>query len=207
MVQQLQTRAERRFFANAEKNTITIKNNSKFLEFYEELLRISKTMRITPPVPLNIRYGKLGERTFIFYKRNKTSCRECDFIKMFHEDLYNITFLPCRDGVELERFEIYQTGNGIGSSFMELFNSISADLKIPLYLIPGTPGYGETYREDSDPKRRREFYHRHGFKRMKDCDYWKNANTNETNSILREPILSVKSIANHEPIIMTNRVK
>ena len=130
-------------------------------------------------MPLNIEYGVTGERCFLFRHKENVVAKHCDFISMFHEDFYNITIIPCGNGIEIERFETYQTGIGIGSYLMMIFNEISLRLEMPLYLIPGIPGYGDTYRNDMNPKRQRDFYHKHGFKRSASSLYWQNTAANK----------------------------
>ena len=93
-------------------------------------------------------------------------------IKVHSEGVYNLSLIPYDRGIEISIFEVYQTGNGLGSKIMNLLNELSYQLNVPLYLIPGTPG-GSVDRHDS-PERRRRFYHRHGFKRSSVSLYWRN---------------------------------
>ena len=169
-----QTQKEKKFFEDALKNVTKITDNETLKLFYEKLKNEISKYEANTPMVLNHNYHLIGEMHFMFRTKNMVTVKICDYIKLYEEGYYNITIIPCKGGVEIERLEVYKTGKGIGSFFGKIFNSISLENDIPLYLIPGTPGYKSTYRDDSDDKRRREFYHRLGFKRMKSSLYWQN---------------------------------
>ena len=150
-------------------------DNTKLDMFYAELYKYTRILRVSQ-IPLNLEYGETTTGMYMFNSKSGSTIKICKAIKMFDRDLYNISILPCGKGVEIYRFETFQTGKGIGSYLLNILNEISLRLEMPLYLIPGTPGSGETFRADSDEKRRRTFYHKHGFKRMSvNTLYWKNS--------------------------------
>lgn len=105
-----------------------------------------------------------------YYTFNANAKRSMWVIKIFDEDICNITILPFPKGVELYRLEMYKTGSGFGSLFMKAICEISERTGIAVYLIPGDPGFNTS----SDEKRRRDFYHKYGFKRLKTSEYWSN---------------------------------
>ena len=75
--------------------------------------------------------------------------------KIYNSEICNITLIPKGNGIEIYRLEIYKTGNGIGSKIMEIFNTVSCELDIPIYLTPGTPG---SFTDNGEEKRREKFY-------------------------------------------------
>lgn len=170
---------EKRFFEKAFKNVIKLTDTEKLKLFYEKLKNKISQYEYSTPIPLNLSYHLIGELHFMLRTKKTAILKTCDYIDLFEEDYYNITIIPCNDGVEIERLEIYKTGKGIGSFFAKIFNSISIETNIPLYLIPGAPGNNLSYRNDLDDKRRRDFYHRHGFKRTKNSIYWQNTDTDK----------------------------
>ncbi len=168
------------------KNLTTITDSSKLQMFYQELKMYQQILWLSE-MPLDMDFVENTQplkqlppntipKYFTFQTEIAKTAKRCDYIKMFNEDFYNISILPCGNGVEIYRFETYQTGKGIGSYLMKIFNEISTRLEMPVYLVPGEVGTGETYRHDGDAKRRRDFYHRHGFKRINTKSlYWKNS--------------------------------
>ena len=75
--------------------------------------------------------------------------------KIYNSEICNITLIPKGKGIEIYRIEVYKTGNGIGSKIMEIFNTVSCELDIPIYLTPGTPG---SFTDNGEEKRREKFY-------------------------------------------------
>jgi len=194
-------RKVRRIIERALKNRDTIEDSSKLQQFYVELNEYTRRLRISG-IPLNISYHyKDGDipMAFTYISGNSGRTKVCDYVRLYCEDIYNVSLTPHADGIEIERLEIYQTGCGIGSYLINIFNEISQRLNMPLYLVLGTPGYGNTFREDADPARRRAFYHKHGFKRIKNSEHWKNTEVKEItitdiclNKVMEQPELSVK---------------
>lgn len=98
-------------------------------------------------------------------------------IKLYDKHNYNITIRPMIGGrgVELFRFEMYSTGNGLGSKMMTLLNKVSFESDVEVYLIPGIVGVGSTKRTDTDFEKLRNFYHKFGFNRVNTkTRYWSN---------------------------------
>jgi hypothetical protein len=198
---QIVPRKDRRILKLALKNKDTIEDSSKLQQFYVELNEYTRRLRISD-IPLNISYHyKDGDIpiAFTYISGNSGRTKVCDYVRLYCEDIYNVSLTPHADGIEIERLEIYQTGCGIGSYLINIFNEISQRMNMPLYLVLGTPGYGNTFREDADPARRRAFYHKHGFKRMKNSEHWKNTEVKEItiadtclNKVIEQPELSVK---------------
>lgn len=200
-------RKDRRILDRALKNRVTIEDSSKLQQFYVQLNEYTRRMRISD-IPLNISYHyKDGDTpmAFTYISGSSGKTKVCDSIKLYCEDFYNVSLTPHADGIEIERLEVYQTGRGIGSYLINIFNEISQWMNMPLYLVLGTPGYGNTFRKDADPKRRREFYHKHGFKRMKNSEYWKNTEVKEItitdiclNKVMEQPQLSEITLTDAE---------
>ena len=143
------------------KNYTQIKANDNFYLFFEKLQEHFMTHNMMG-VPVELR--KKSFYTFNeLVKRSKA-------IKIFDKQICNITILPKEKGIELYRLEMYKTGQGLGSSFIEIFNKISKETGIVIYLIPGDPGFST----EGDDEKRRRFYHNHGFRRCSDSKFWSN---------------------------------
>ena len=142
----------------------TIKPNQRFFDFYAELDNYFAT-HMMPKCEI-----ELVEDEVRFYIFNDTIKMSENVIKIFDEDICNITLLPHKNGIELYRFEMYQKGKGFGSTFMNALTQISKQLGIDIYMIPGTPGFNNS----GDSELRRQFYHKFNFKRMKNSKFWKN---------------------------------
>jgi hypothetical protein len=108
------------------------------------------------------------ERLYTF---NDTVKLSKSTIKIFDENICNITILPInKGGVELYRLEMYKIGSGLGSIFMNAINEVSKETGIIVYMIPGDPGNNI----QGDDQKRRNFYHKFGFKRLSTSKYWSN---------------------------------
>lgn len=118
-------------------------------------------------------YGSREENKLILIDNNGCTIFITPKIRIYKKDEYNICFFPHLKGIELYRLEIINTGQGLGSKFMEEFVKISKTTKIPIYLKLGIPGAIK----DDNPKtreKRRNFYHKFNFKRESDSLYWSN---------------------------------
>ena len=159
----------KRIFSKRLSNAIfyELKENNNFRIFYEKLCDYFLSHNM-----MNLTVEKLPGRNCLFTDGNgKTTCKQPEYIiKMFDEDICNITFLPKKEGIELYRLEIYNTGKGIGTTLMNIFNQISIETGIKIYLLLGDPGFNI----DGDRVKRRNFYHKMGFKRCINSKYWIN---------------------------------
>lgn len=147
---------------------ITLKPNEQFLIFYLKLNEYFFTHNM-----MDLKVEIVEERYFPFCSRNRKHERlvQCPCIKIFDKDLCNVTFIPKTDGIELFRLEVYNPGKGVGSVLMNVFNTISKSTGIKIFTIPAEPGFNNP---NSDPEKRRNFYHKFGFMRNSDSRYWSN---------------------------------
>src|SRR5580700_1686053 len=101
-----------------KKAPLTVIDDSKRLEeFHSELKELTTLKRISK-MPLNIEYFKKEDEDamgFFFVSKGKYTYKICDYIKLYYEDWYKVFITPCKNGVEIESLETYQTGKGIGS--------------------------------------------------------------------------------------------
>jgi len=152
----------RKIQRNIKNNNFTrIKANDNFYKFYDKLQEHFSSH--------NMMGVSLTMKNKSFYTLNQ-SVKRSKAIKIFDQQLCNITILPKQTGIELYRLEMYKTGQGLGSSFIEIFNKISKETGIVIYLIPGDPGFST----EGDDEKRRRFYHKHGFRRCSDSKFWSN---------------------------------
>jgi hypothetical protein len=141
-----------------------IRNNNNFRMFAKKLQEYFNPSILPADFML---YDGNGYHFFAF---NLNVSFSNTYIKIYNKDVCNITILPHKYGVELYCLEMYQTGKGYGSIFMNLIKKISEETNIKVYLIPGDPSGNR----DANDKRRRDFYHRFGYKRLNKSDYWCN---------------------------------
>ena len=139
-----------------------VKRNQFFTTFSEKLIEYFNT-HMMPANAEIIHY----EMYFTFESDVK---RAKWFIQILNEDICKITILPNNKGIELYRFEMYKTGKGFGSIFMNAINEVSKQTGIFVYLIPGVPGFNT----QGDPDKRRNFYHKFGYKRLPNSKFWSN---------------------------------
>ena len=152
---------------NVKKGIFTkIKRNDNFIIFSEKLKEHFNTHLM--PANLEIIKSTKGQKSFYSFNTDIKVSKWC--IKIFNDDICNITILPNAKGVELYRLEMYKTGQGFGSTFMNAINEVSKETGILVYLIPGEPGFNENGVEE----KRRNFYHKFGFKRTSTTRYWSN---------------------------------
>ncbi|MBE2288318.1 MAG: GNAT family N-acetyltransferase [Chitinophagaceae bacterium] len=169
----LQSRAERRALerkiAKATQRTEYRTNTTLLRTFHEELLELLKDQ-------WPIEYCDAGNNFFCnLDNHNNATVIKCDYIVLYHLDLFNIKIVPGKgDSIEIYRFEVYQTGCGIGTKLMNFLNTVSLMTKIPLELVIGTLGIGKTFRSDTHPKRQMAFYEKLGFVRIGRTNCWKN---------------------------------
>lgn len=145
-----------------------VESNDQFYQFFDHLKDYFLNHNMIG-LELFIQEGGF----FIFQSRqNKnSSTKKCDAIKIYHKDLFNITLIPKRTGIELHKLEVYNKNKGLGTKMMNIINEISLTNGIEIFMIPGSPGLNET----GDDKLRRKFYHRHGFQRRNTKDpFWSN---------------------------------
>ena len=144
------------------KNYTTIKTNSAFTTFYNELKDYFTNHKL-----LGTSLEIINDRYFIF----NNNVTKCEAILIYHPDICKIELLPTKDGtsVELYRLEMFKTGQGLGSTFMDIFKNISKKTNIEILLKPGVLGIGvddmSDVEYDDHMKKVRNFYHKQGFKR------------------------------------------
>lgn len=155
-------------FNKAKKNAIELKANSNFIKFHKELDNYFLTHNM---MNLSVDFNE-DEKSFFWYTE-KNKMYNSSSIKIFDENICNCTFLPCSDGIELYRIEVYNTGKGTGSILMNAFNEVSKKTGIKIRLTLGKPGFNKEYTKD-DASKQRKFYHKHGFRRSKNNEYWYN---------------------------------
>lgn len=144
---------------------IRIKANENFYNFYKELKKYSNS-NLMPQCQIDMIQSS-KDQYYIF----GTSVRWSQYaIEIFEKSTCSIEILPHDDGIELHKLEMFQMGQGYGTKFMNAFTQIAKKLNIKIYLIPADVNEDPNV----DPQRRREFYHRFNFKRMKDSRYWVN---------------------------------
>ena len=147
----------------ARKNYTTLKRNDNFKLYFAEL----QNYFLHHNMPAQLQLVK-EKRFYIFnlnLKRSKYS------IKIFDSNLCNITIIPHAIGIELYRLEVYKTGNGLGTIFMNAFNEVSKKTGIVIYLIPGDPGFTSG---DNNKRKRLNFYQKFNFKQASLSNYWTN---------------------------------
>lgn len=142
--------------------------NEQFLTFNSKLKDYFLTHNI-----MDLQIEILEQRFFALYDEEGKLEKlvQSPAIMIFDSEICNIKLLPQKEGIELYRFEIYSRGQGIGSILMYALSEVSLQTGIKIYLIPGEPGFDNS---NTDPERRRNFYHKFGFKRCKDSEYWCN---------------------------------
>lgn len=150
------------------KNNVYLYENEYFEKFYKEMCRYFSHHNLPVEIKRIVNTDFLNR----FLLDNKTYCPDT-YIKIFDENLCNITILPNEKGIDLYRLEIYNQGEGVGSAFMNAFCNISKKTGIPIYLTPGDPGFNR-----SDLLRLKKFYSRFGFKKIERDKYWTNAYKN-----------------------------
>jgi len=148
-------------------NAEHIKSNEMFEKFYLELVDYF----LQHNLPVSIK--RIDDDNYAFIFNNTPKFAE-SFIKIHDEDICNITILPHEKGVELFRLEIYKTGLGLGSIFMNAFYEVSFNTGIPIFLIQGDPGSNT----EGDPIRREKFYRKFSFKKLDRSKYWSNSYVN-----------------------------
>lgn len=145
---------------------VELKENHNFKLFYKKLNEYFFSHNM-----MNLMVEKIEGHPCLFIENGKTICKEPEsIISIFDENICNITFLPKKEGIELYRLEVYNTGRGIGTILMNAFNTISNETGIKIYLMLGEPGFNG----EGNRTKRRNFYHKHGFKRCISSKYWVN---------------------------------
>ena len=151
-------------------NSFVYLNKSDFFdEFYNEMFEHFTHQKFSVEIELNENTDYITK----FILNDKVYCPD-SFIKIFDENICNITFLPNEKGIELYRLEIFNQRVGLGTKLMKAFCDISKKTKVPIYFIPGDPGFfNHSYR-----KRLMKFYSQFGFKKLDRSSYWANAYQN-----------------------------
>lgn len=145
---------------------IRLCKNANFIKFYEKLkekMFKNNYFDLTPVIKENQKRYTDDDNIAYFYIT--------PVILIGNPLICQVQFIPKNDGIELFILETFKRGKGIGSSLMKLFNEVSMETGVKIYLKPGDPEGSE----GNDEVRRRKFYHTHGFKR-KDVKtkYWTN---------------------------------
>jgi len=106
---------------------------------------------------------------------------KCEAILIYHPDICKIEFLPAknRTSIELYRLEMFKTGQGLGTTFIDIFKNISKETNIEILLKPGIPGIDANNMSNVEykahMKKVRNFYNKHGFKRKGlNTKFWSN---------------------------------
>jgi len=146
-----------------KKNYETLKRNDNFKLFYKEL----QNYFLHHSLPCQLQLLK-GEQFFTFELNIK--CSEYS-IRIYDPKLCNITIIPHPIGIELYRLEVYETGKGLGTIFMNAFNEASVKTGIVMYLMPGIPGFTSG---DNNNRKRLKFYQKFNFKQASLSNYWTN---------------------------------
>lgn len=145
-----------------------LKVNSQFFIFYAAMCKYFETHYL----PFEVKLFEDNSNN-IFMLNNKFYFPD-GFIKLFNPEVGNITILPHQKGVDLYRLELYNTGGGLGTELMKAFSAISIETGIPVFLVPGTPGFST----QTDLKRLEKFYLRMGFRPIMRSMYWTNSSIN-----------------------------
>lgn len=156
---------ERRQLRIAEKNAIHLKSNKAYETLKGELLKTD--------LPITTEDSTLCYLS----DRAKNFCYKTESIYIFDPKLYKVIICPNQTGgVELYRFEIYKTGEGLGNHLLTLISSIAITSNIEITLIIGAVGSVQTgtRRNDVDEDGLRKFYHRNGFRRNSTDIKWSN---------------------------------
>lgn len=146
----------------------TVKSNEQFMLFLSKLDEYFLTHNM---MDLQVKMSEESYFATFDYNDIVEKLILSPSIRIFDRDICNVTFLPKKDGIELYRLEVYNPGKGIGSILMKAFIDISQQTGIKIFLIPGDPGFNNGH---VDLAKRRNFYHKFGFKRTKTSDYWSN---------------------------------
>ena len=144
-----------------------IQSNDMFEKFYLEL--VNYFLHHNLPVSLK----RIDDDNIGFILNDTTKFAE-SFIKIYDENICDITILPHEKGVELYSLEMYKTGSGLGTIFMNAFYEVSFTTGIPIFLIQGDPGSNT----EGDPIRREKFYRKFSFKKLDRSKYWSNSYVN-----------------------------
>jgi GNAT superfamily N-acetyltransferase len=145
---------------------IRLCKNANFIKFYEKLqekMFKNNYFDLTPIILENQKKYYDDKPVAYFY--------DTPVIYIADPEICIVQFIPKDDGIELFILETFNRGKGIGSSLMKLFNEVSMETGVKIYLKPGNI----VGSDGGDAVRRRKFYHVHGFKR-KDVKtkYWTN---------------------------------
>lgn len=140
--------------------------NQTFFDFYEKLVQQFEVNNI----PQNILHCVKDQARLYAIDDNLRMSE--NVITPFNPDLFNIKFLPHREGVELYRFEIFDDHEETGAELMNFFLAASEQLNIKIYLNPSHPGAGEP--SYADEKRMKRFFRSFGFKPIPGLLFWRN---------------------------------
>lgn len=151
-------------------NFKTIKTNDDFTTFYNELENYFKCHKFDTSLEI------INDRYFTM----SNNITKCEAILIYHPNICKIEFLPSKskNSIELYKLEMYNTGQGLGTIFMDIFKMISRKTNIEILLMPGFPG-DSSHLTDIERNNHiikvRNFYHKNGFKRkgLKN-KYWSN---------------------------------
>lgn len=162
-------------------NLVVVESDEKFKLFYSKLREwfMSHNMMDMSIEILTAGAELDGEEmsmpVFSFNKGGRVITKQCECIKMFLKDVCNISLIPHKSGIELFRLEVYNPGKGIGSMMMNMLNTISKEIDVKILLTLGEPGLKSKWKKQTTPAQRRNFYHKHGFKRISmKTEYWSN---------------------------------
>jgi len=126
---------------------------------------------MTHRMEVNVFIDEDHPSSFIQNHSKSMICKISDAIIINNDTLVRIVIFPRGEkDVEIISFEALNVGLGIGTTYMNMLNEITSELGIHIYLIPGDVNNSK----NNDPHKRRDFYHKHGFKRSDKSVYWIN---------------------------------
>ena len=143
-------------------------SNYKFEKFYKALKSYLKSHHL--PVSLQKLHYPIGKLDYCYGEIRIVY----DVIKLTNNQLCSIIFLPHNKGIELDRIEMFNRCQGLGTKFMNAFVEISTNTNIAIYLVPGILSNNE----HTSIKRLCGFYPRFGFKKLNLSRFWSNSYVN-----------------------------
>ena len=136
------------------------KDTENYIRFTELVSRIIKDSH-------NLKFKQKEDYLTSFEFQNKVYLKLSNSREIVCDD-FRLVFSPHgKDGVELYKIEVFNQGKGLGSQLLELFNTITKETGITVYLRPVSFGSTEI-------DQLRKWYSRNGFKRCCKNLYWSN---------------------------------
>ncbi len=156
-------RATERIIENALKNLVIVDENPSFSLVKSDLLSCGWDFIEE--------FGNMVE-----IRKNKYSAKKSPALK-FNDDVFNITLIPHKNGIELSRLKVYHPfrSYGVAGQFLLHFLIYLATKSITdIYLIPIPAGTSDIHDGTTlDINQLRNFYHKRGFVKQDNDPYWK----------------------------------